>query len=139
MDPARYTGRFQEISSKNVLVIDSDVVFGQSLKSALERVHFGVNLQQDADLALQQLQHHSYDLIILDSFWNHATVDSLVTTIRNTCEAIVIVCATIGFAEVANRCRKAGAAAYLVKNSNDISSLLVNIIAHTSTQVAHRV
>ncbi|RAJ79918.1 response regulator receiver domain-containing protein [Chitinophaga dinghuensis] len=139
MDPALYSGRFQQISSKNVLVIDSDVVFGQAFKSALERVHFSVNLQQDADSALQLLHHHNYDLIILDSFWDPTSVEELVASIRNRCSAPIIVYATAGIGEIANKCRKAGAAAYLVKNSKDIPSLLVKIIALTSTQVEHRV
>ncbi len=139
MDPKLYSGRFQQISSKKILVIDNDPVFGQAFKCALERVHFSVNLQQDADNALQLLQNQSYDLIILDSFWESTNAEALVTSIRNNCATPIVVYAAAGFGDIANKCRKAGAAAYLVKNSKDISSLLVNIIAFTSTPVEQRV
>ena len=49
-----------------ILVIDDDVAIRVLLQAVLKRINFEVDLAEDGEVALQRLDDHPYDLILLD-------------------------------------------------------------------------
>ncbi len=66
MDIKAVFAAIDQISPNGVLVVDDDKDFLDSVRDVLEAQHFNVFVAQDGQQALDRMQHHTIDVLILD-------------------------------------------------------------------------
>ncbi|PLS81139.1 hypothetical protein CYG49_02780 [Candidatus Saccharibacteria bacterium] len=118
---------------KNVLIIEDDLFFGQSIERAL-RADFTTVLVRTAQAGLEQLDKHRIDVIVLDLFLSDANGIQFLHELRSysdTQTVPVVICST-----VAERLPREQMANYGVLSVLDKKTLTPALLRRTIREVA---
>lgn len=113
------------------MIADADEPFAHVVSDILKRVRFSTTSSTSIAYALQELQSSTYELVILDDYWEGLNTIQIISQIKqqSTAGVIVISSALSSIAEEAYLA--AGALACVPKYAKDLPSLLIKIIAIT--------
>ena len=115
------------IQTKQILLVEDEVVFANAVKKHLQRKGYSVNLATDLDTARQCYKKNTPDLILLDMRLPDGSGLDLLCEIKSKNTSIeILVMSAYGELEDAVSAMKLGASDYL-KKPIDLEELFVNV------------